>query len=144
MVESLPCEVYNLAAGLHPAKCLLWECQLLWIFCLIDQTHLALLKNQKINKIQWVSLEMNFIISKLFHSSAFKFYLGNTDNHLTFPQICNRLPRCLKTLYNLLSLTVHLEAYTKALQPHESKYVMVRTLPSPNLCTIINESIYIE
>ena len=62
------------------------------------------------------------------HGSKFKTNLENMDNHLTFPQKCNRLPKCLMTLCSLLSLIVRLVAYTKALQPHESRYVMARTL----------------
>ena len=76
-------------------------------------------------------IKANMVLAMLY--SQKKSYQGNTDTHLTFPQKYNRLPKYLRTLYSLLNLKVHLAVGTKALQPHESKYVMARTLLWPIL-----------
>ena len=71
-------------------------------------------------------------------------YLESMGTHSSFPQRCIQHPKYLETLCSWLIPEGHPAVDTKVSQPHESKYVMVRTLPSPNLWTIINISIYIE
>ena len=71
-------------------------------------------------------------------------YLESMGTHSSFPQRYIQHPKYLKTLYSWLIPEGHPVVDTKASQPHESKYVMVRTLPSPNLCKMINESVYIQ